>query len=224
MRSAFGASIVIGDGKFFVAVVAAGVTGFTVPVVSEPSPAFRVLFSHMDILRRSHEMVRELRACLGDEPPCLVQVIQGARPFARLIQSGLAGSLPLHDVRARSYAGTESTGEVKITMMGSLTADAVKDREVVLLEDIVDTGRTIAALREHFLGMGARKVRVVSLLSKPSRRVVDVEVEHIGFDIPDEFVIGFGMDLNERYRDLPDIVVYDQDVERAFARPNTTCT
>ena len=195
----------------------------TLLAVSVPSPPFRVLFAHVDILRRSYELVRALQSCLGAEPPCLVQVIQGARPFARLIQSGLSGGLPVHDVRAKSYEGTESTGEVQITMMAGFGADAVKDREVVLIEDIVDTGRTIAALREHFLGLGARHVRVVSLLSKPSRRVVEVEVEHVGFEIPDEFVIGFGMDLNERYRDLPDIVVYEQEVERAFARSGAAC-
>jgi hypoxanthine phosphoribosyltransferase len=188
--------------------------------VSASSPPFRVLFSHVDILRRSHELVRDLQTCLSDEPPCLVQVIQGARPFARLIQMGLAGGLPVHGVRAKSYEGTESTGAVKITMLDGLDAQMVNSREVVLLEDIVDTGRTIAALRERFLALGARRVRVVSLLSKPSRRVIEVEVEHIGFEIPDEFVIGFGMDLNGRYRELPDVVVYDAEVERTFESVN----
>ena len=101
-------------------------------------------------------------------------------------------------------------------MLGGFGPEHVEGRQVVLIEDIVDTGRTVAALRERFGALGASGVRVVSLLSKPSRRVVDVEVEHVGFEIPDEFVIGFGMDLDERYRDLPDVVVYDADVERAF--------
>ena len=174
------------------------------------------MFSNEDILRRSHELVRELQAALGDEPPCLVQVIKGARPFARLIQDGLPGALPVYDVRAKSYEGTQSTGEVKITMLDGLDQAAVNGRDVVLLEDIVDTGRTIAALREHFGKLGARSVRVASLLSKPARRVVEVEVEHIGFEIPDEFVIGFGMDLDERFRELPDVVVYEAEVERGF--------
>ena len=200
--------------------MARGQPAISLPRVSASFPSFRVLICHLDILRRSHELVREIQACVGDQPPCLVQVIQGARPFARLIQIGLAGGLPMHEVRARSYQGTESTGEVKITMLDGLDAAAIKGREVVLLEDIVDTGRTVAALREHFLGLGASRVRVASLLSKPARRVVDVEVEHVGFDIPDEFVIGFGMDLNERYRELPDIVVYDEAIERAFERAN----
>ena len=153
---------------------------------------------------------------MGSEPPCLVQVVEGARPFARLVQQGFVGQR-MHDVRAKSYEGTVSTGEVQIEMLGGFGAMDVVDREVVLIEDIVDTGRTIEALRAHFLALGGRRVRVIALLSKPSRRVVDVQVEHIGFEIPDEFVIGFGMDLDERYRELPDIVVYDAEVERGAA-------
>ena len=145
-----------------------------------------------------------------------MQVIEGARPFARLVQQSLPGSLPVHEVRAKSYQGTQSTGAVQITMLHGLGQAEVDGRDVVLLEDIVDTGRTIAALREHFGKLGARSVRVASLLSKPSRRVVEVAVEHIGFEIPDEFVIGFGMDLDNRYRELLDVVVYDAEVEREF--------
>jgi hypoxanthine phosphoribosyltransferase len=92
----------------------------------------------------------------------------------------------------------------------------VRGRSVVLIEDIVDTGRTIHALRDHFAAAGAKRLAVASLLSKPSRRVVDVAIEYLGFEIPDEFVLGFGMDLDGRYRDMPDIVVYEAAVERAF--------
>ena len=186
------------------------------PSQPERSPPFRCLFTNLEILTRTRELGRELQDELGSEPPCLVQVVEGARPFARLVQQGFVGQR-MHDVRAKSYEGTVSTGEVQIEMLGGFGAMDVVDREVVLIEDIVDTGRTIEALRAHFLALGARRVRVISLLSKPSRRVVDVQVEHIGFEIPDEFVIGFGMDLDERYRELPDIVVYDAEVERGAA-------
>ena len=184
--------------------------------MNQTSPPFQVLFSNADILRRTHELARELHAALGNEPPCLIQVVEGARPFARLLQQAFDGQ-SLYDVRAKSYAGTESTGEVRVDLLGGLGREVVDGREVVLIEDIVDTGRTIAALRQRFLELGARGVRVASLLSKPSRRVVEVEVEHIGFEIPDQFVLGFGMDLDERYRELPDVVVYDAEVERAFS-------
>lgn len=182
--------------------------------MSPASPPFRVLFSHDQILRRTQELARAIAAATPDEPPLLVAVIEGARPFARLLQKFLPGQLPVHEVRASSYAGTASTGTVAITVGGNLP---VRGRHVLLLEDIVDTGRTIDALQRHFRGAGAKSCRVASLLSKPSRRVVPVAIDHLGFEIPDEFVIGFGMDLDGRYRDLPDVVVYEAAVERAFA-------
>jgi len=182
--------------------------------MSTLSPPFRILFTHDQILRRSQELARAIFAATPGEPPLLMAVIEGARPFARLLQKHLPGQLPVHEVRASSYAGTRSTGAVTITQGGDLP---VRGRHVLLLEDIVDTGRTIDALRRHFTAAGAKSCRVASLLSKPSRRVVPVAIDYLGFEIPDEFVIGFGMDLDGRYRELLDIVVYEADVERAFA-------
>lgn len=176
-------------------------------------PAFPVLFHNELILRRAQELARQIHVATAPEPPMLVAVIEGARPFARLLQKLLPGSLPVHEVRAQSYAGTQSSGKVTITTGADLP---VRGRHVLLLEDIVDTGRTIAALQEHFLAKGAKSCRVASLLSKPSRRVVPVTIDFLGFEIPDEFVLGFGMDLDGRYRELPDVVVYDAAIERAF--------
>lgn len=176
-------------------------------------PPFRVLFDHDQILRRTHELARQIRSDHVEEPPMLVAVIDGARPFARLLQQAIPGTVSVHEVRASSYAGTQSTGQVTISVGRDLP---VRGRSVLLIEDIVDTGRTIAALRQHFVAKGAKQVGVVSMLSKPSRRVVEVAIEYLGFQIPDEFVIGFGMDIDGRYRDLPDIVVYEAAVEQAF--------
>lgn len=180
--------------------------------MSASNPPFPVLFSHDEILRRCHELARAILAVHGDEPPVLVMVVEGARPFARVLQRLLPSGLVVHEVRASSYVGTTSSGEVRLQ---GAEAVACAGRDVLLLEDIVDTGRTIAALRRHFLAAGARQVRTAALLSKPSRRVVEVPVEFVGFSIPDEFVIGFGMDLDGRYRELPDIVVYDRAVAAA---------
>ncbi len=177
-------------------------------------PPFRVLFSHDLILRRAQELARQIHAATPDEPPMLVMVIEGARPFARLLQKFVPGNLPMHEVRASSYAGMQSTGDVRISAGADLP---VRGRHVLLLEDIVDTGRTIAALQRHYLAAGARTCRVASLLSKPDRRVMPVAIDYLGFEIPDEFVIGFGMDLDGRYRELADVVVYEAAVEQAFA-------
>ncbi len=181
--------------------------------MSQSAPPFRVVFSRDDIHRRCHELARQIQAAGKDAPPCLVVVVEGARPFARILQQLLPGNLPLHEVRASSYVGTQSSGQVVLT--GAQVVPC-RDRDVVLLEDIVDTGRTVAALRRFFLDSGATTCAVATLLSKPSRRVVEVPLAHVGFQIPDEFVIGFGMDVDGRYRELPDIVVYDAEIERAF--------
>ena len=176
-------------------------------------PPFRVLLSHDQILRRTHELAREIVVRTHGEPLCLVAVIEGARPFARQLQKVLPGHLPVYEVRASSYgSGTTSSGTVQVTV-GDLQC---RGQHVLLLEDIVDTGRTIAALQRHFAAAGATTCTVATLLSKPSRRVVEVPLAYVGFEIPDEFVLGFGMDLDGRYRELPDVVVYDAAVERAF--------
>ncbi|MEO6594763.1 MAG: hypoxanthine phosphoribosyltransferase [Planctomycetota bacterium] len=179
-----------------------------------PRPAFRVLLSHDQIQRRCHELARQIAADAGGEPLCLVAVIEGARPFARQLQKLLPGQLPVHEVRASSYgSGTTSSGKVELTVGRDLPC---KDQQVLLLEDIVDTGRTMVAVKQHFLAAGAKSCRVATLLSKPCRRVVEVELDYVGFEIPDEFVLGFGMDLDGKYRELPDVVVYEAEVERAF--------
>ncbi len=179
-------------------------------------PPFRVLLSRDQILRRIHELARAITEAMRGEPPCLVVVIEGARTFARQLQKVLPGQLPLHEVRASSYgSGTVSSGEVRLTLGQDVPCAG---RDVVLLEDIVDTGRTIAALQRHFAQKGARSCRVATLLSKPSRRVVDVALDFVGFEIPDEFVLGCGMDLDGRYREIPDVVVYEKSVEMAFQR------
>lgn len=183
------------------------------------SPPFRVLLHRDAILRRIHELAREVAAALGPEPPCLVAVVEGARPLARHLQRLLPGHLPVHEVAASSYAtGTVSSGTVVVRGGSDIPC---RGRHVVLIEDIVDTGRTIHKLKEHFAQQGAASVRVVSLLDKPERRVVAVDIDFCGFRIPDEFVIGFGMDIDGRYRELPDVVVYDPAVERGKEAPGT---
>lgn len=169
---------------------------------------FRVLIDHDTILRRVRELGHEIQRDYPGEPPVGVVIIDGARMFARHLQRSLLRAMEWHEMRASSYgAGTTSSGTVALGPQGAL---CVAGRPVLLVEDIVDTGRTIAALRERFLGQGATEVRVATLLSKPSRRVVEVDLEYVGFEIPDEFVIGFGMDYAGRYRELEEVVVYEE--------------
>ena len=176
-------------------------------------PEFPVVLSRDAILRRTHELAREMQREYPDAPPLLLVVMDGARVFAEQLRRLLPGQLPCAEVRAKSYGDAMvSSGRVEITLGRDVD---VQDRDVVIIEDIVDTGRTVRALDERLRTLGARSVKVATLLSKPSRRVVQVDLHWVGFEIPDEFVIGFGMDVAGRYRDLPYVGVYRAELERA---------
>jgi hypoxanthine phosphoribosyltransferase len=175
---------------------------------SRANMLFPTLIARDVLSRRIAELAVEVATTFPDEPPCLIAVLEGARTFATRLCRRLPGKPEFHGIRAKSYgSGTVSSGTVDIVASEELP---VKDRIVLLIEDIVDSGRTAAALQAHLLELGAKEVRVITLLSKPSRRVVDVELEWVGFEIPDEFVIGFGMDANGRYRELDHIAVYKE--------------
>ncbi|MEZ5965683.1 MAG: phosphoribosyltransferase family protein [Planctomycetota bacterium] len=174
-------------------------------------PPFPVVIERDQILRRVHELARSLAADFPAEPPRYLVVMDGARVFADHLRRMLPGQPAYGEVRAKSYlSGTTSSGTVEVVWPREFD---VTGRDVVLIEDIVDTGRTVRALADRLRAMGAREVRVASLLSKPSRRVVAVDVHYLGFEIPDEFVIGFGMDVDGRYRDLPHVAVYQAELE-----------
>jgi hypoxanthine phosphoribosyltransferase len=110
-------------------------------------------------------------------------------------------------VRASSYgAGTQSTGYVRMTRPPSLP---VAGRDVLVVEDLLDTGRTLVALRAELEARGARSVRICALLDKPDRRAVDLRADYVGFTGVRGFVAGYGIDLAERYRELPDLVTVE---------------
>ena len=110
-------------------------------------------------------------------------------------------------IAVSSYgAGTKSSGEVRLTKD---LDQSLEGRNVVIVEDIVDTGLTLSYLQEILRARGPRAVKTACLLSKPSRRKIDVKVEYIGFTIEDRFVVGYGLDFDEQYRNLPDIAVLE---------------
>ena len=132
--------------------------------------------------------------------PLLVGLPRGSVPFlAELIKYlDLDAQYDFMDVT--SYAGTMSTGDIKIVKDLDTSIEGL---DILLVEDIVDTGKTIESVKKLMYNKGARTVEVVTLLNKPSRRVVNEWAEYVGFEIANEFVVGFGMDFNQHYRCLP---------------------
>ena len=167
----------------------------------------KILVNAEDIQARTAEMGKQLAAEFADAKPLVVCVLRGAAPFhtdlTRAMQPAPVG-IEVDYIRASSYHGaaTTTSGDVQLTTAGA--AD-VKGRTVILVEDICDTGTTLRKLVDYCRAAGANSVTVVSLLNKQARRVVDLsDVDlRIAFEIPDEFVIGFGLDFDERFRTLP---------------------
>ncbi len=167
---------------------------------------FRTLIATDTIERRIRELARDVAAAYPDQPPCVIAVIEGARVFARHLMRHLGWSTTVHEIRASSYgAGTISSGDVQV----SGTVAPMRGQRVLLVEDIVDTGLSIARLFHELGDQGASDIEVVTLLSKPSRREVEVDLRFVGFEIPNEFVIGFGMDVAGRYRELDRVAIFD---------------
>ena len=137
----------------------------------------------------------------------LVCVLKGAFMFLADLTRALDGDATLDFIAVSSYGvSTKSSGQVQLLKDLS---ESIEGRDVVIVEDIVDTGLTLNYLQDILRARAPRSVRTACLLSKPSRRKIDVKVEYIGFEIPDKFVVGYGLDYGEKYRNLPYIAVLD---------------
>lgn len=177
-----------------------------------------ILIDHKTIERRIRAIADEITALyhldaaemdpVQPEPLRLLVVMDGAFIFAADLVRYLKMPVQLFFVRCSSYKEkTQSSGSVEITFGFDHKSLAWQNKEIFVIEDIVDSGRTISALKERLLQMGVSRVRVVSLLDKPSRRVVPFEPDITGFTVPDVFVAGYGLDLAGRFRNLPFIAV-----------------
>src|SRR5262245_10441978 len=163
-----------------------------------------ILLSEAQIQGRVREMAGQIR---GDFPDGLhlIAVLKGAFVFLSDLVRHMDGNVSLDFMAVSSYAkGTTTSGEVRL--LKDLDA-GLAGRHVVIVEDIVDTGLTLTYLQEILRARGPKTLRTACLLSKPSRRQVDVKVEYIGFEIEDRFVVGYGLDYAEQYRNLPYIGV-----------------
>ena len=166
----------------------------------------KVLLSFEQIQTRIEEMGKQIETDYNGREPHLVGVLKGACPFMTDLAQAIDLPLTLDFIAVSSYGrATKSTGEVKLVKDLDQGLDG---RDLLVVEDIVDTGLTLNYLTNLLGARGPRSLKVVALLSKPSRRLVSVHVDYVGFTIEDEFVVGYGLDYNERYRNLKDIVVY----------------
>ena len=160
-----------------------------------------ILLSAERLAARIQQMGPQIRDHYGaDEPLLLVGVLRGAVVFLADLMRAIPGPVECEFVAIESYVRTESSGDPRL--VADIRVD-LAGRHVIVVEDIVDTGQTLAFLRGVLAKRQPASIAVATLLDKPSRRVVDVDVEWVGFPIDDHFVVGFGLDLDGRYRNLP---------------------
>ncbi len=171
------------------------------------SEKIRVMIAEDDIERRIKELGEAISEEFAGESVFLVCVLRGACFFACELAKRITVPVTIDFMETSSYgSGTVSTGEVRITKDIALP---VEGRNVIIVEDIIDSGHTLNALNKLFESRKAKSVCLCTLLDKPDRREVEVEVKHVGFTIPDEFVVGYGLDYDQKYRNLPYIGIVE---------------
>ena len=169
-----------------------------------------MLYSEEEIKQRVAEMGEELYDRFADKNPLFVGVLNGCFMFmADLVRASQMKS-QLEFIAVSSYKnGTKSSGVVQITR--DLQCD-ITGRNLIVVEDILDSGNTLAYLKDYLINRGAASVNIVTLLDKPSRRQKAIYADIVGFEVPDEFVVGYGLDYAQRYRNVPYIGVLKPEV------------
>jgi len=170
-----------------------------------------VLIDEEKLQARIQEIAQQIEADYdGIDDVLMICVLKGGYLFLADLSRGLQRPHALDFMGISSYgSGTKSSGAVQIIMDLKQPIDG---RHVLIVEDIIDSGHTLTYMRKNLLARSPASVKIVTLLNKPSRREVDVPVDYIGFDIPDEFVVGYGLDFDELYRNLPFIAVLKPEV------------
>ncbi len=167
----------------------------------------RVLFSEEQIATRVQELGRQISADYRGKKPLFVGILRGCVVFYSDLIKNVSVDCTLDFMCLSSYSGTGSTGHVR-TMLD--LRESIQERHVIIVEDIVDTGLTLEYLMNHLKDRGAASIEICCLLDKPSNRKADITPKYVGFTIKNEFVIGYGLDYNELYRNLPYIGVFKQ--------------
>lgn len=170
----------------------------------------KIIITKEDIEQKCQEIGQELTKEYAGKFPLAIGVLKGAMPFMSDIVRNIDTHLEMDFMDVSSYGdGTRSSGEVKIVK--DLDSQ-VEGRDLLIIEDIIDSGLTLSYLVDLFKYRKANSIKIVTLLDKPSGRSAKIEADIIGFQVPDEFVVGYGLDYNQKYRNLPYIGILKPEV------------
>lgn len=167
-----------------------------------------ILISENEIQECAKQLGEQITKDYSSKKPLLVGLLRGSVPFLADLMKNIDLDIQFDTMDVSSYEGTESVGEIRI--LKDLDTP-IKGLDIILVEDIVDTGRTLQTVKNTLLHRGAASVTICTLLNKSARRTVDIQADYIGFEVADEFVVGYGMDFNQKYRCLPYIGVLNAE-------------
>ena len=166
----------------------------------------KVLISEEELNKRAQELADQIYKDYNGQEVTFICILKGSIFFTVELSKRMKSDVNFEFIRVSSYHGQNSTGviEMKVELQGD-----IKDKDVIIIEDIIDTGRTLSYLTEYLKSKGPRRLKICSLLDKKERRECKMEADYVGFDIPDVFVLGYGLDVDEKYRNLPYIGYFE---------------
>ncbi len=171
--------------------------------------AHRILFNEQELEQRVAELAREISREYAGKDVVAICILKGALVFFTDLVRCISFPVTIDFIQTSSY-GSGTVSSRQLTISKDSTTD-IRGKQVLLIDTIIDTGETMACLYKRFLAQGPASLAIVGLLDKRSRRTVEVPIAYKGFKIPDLFVVGYGMDIGEQYRNLPYIAVLDKD-------------
>ena len=161
----------------------------------------KTLIDEKKLNKRISEIAKQIEEEYKGKEITLICILKGSIFFTVDLARKINEDVRLEFIRVSSYGeGTESTGEIKMKLD---LKDSIQGKDVIVIEDIIDTGRTLSYLLEYLKMKKPNSLKLCALLDKPDRRKIDVKVDYTGFQIPDKFVVGYGLDWDEKYRNLP---------------------
>ena len=170
----------------------------------------KILIPKDKIDARVKEIAAEIKRDFGDEDLIMICILRGSCYFFADLTRALNNSIRLEFMSVSSYgSGTTSSGEVRIIQDINCR---IEDKNVIIVEDIIDTGYTLSYLKRILTERRPKALKICTLLDKPSRREAEIEGDYVGFTIPNEFVVGYGLDFAQKYRNLPDVGVLKEEV------------
>ena len=172
----------------------------------------KVLISEEEIQKRISELAKQICDDYKGQDITFICILKGSIFFTVELAKKMPCDINFEFIRVSSYHGENSTGVIKMKV--DLQGD-IKDKNVIIIEDIVDTGRTLSYLKEYLKSKEPRSLKICSMLDKKERRVCKLDADYVGFNIPDKFVVGYGLDVDEKYRNLPYIGVVEFEEENS---------